>query len=104
MDDNAPDRSPALVLAESEAPDALPPLNRVGYVVAADGGLEHARRYGFSVDASPAISTRQIRCISPRPLRGAATMHITHPCSVTTVTGERGDLVSLLVIYERKDQ
>jgi len=51
VDDRAPNRPSALVLAAGEAPETPPHLDHIGYVVAADGGLEHARRYGIGVDA-----------------------------------------------------
>lgn len=164
MDERALDQPSALMLAGGEAPEAAPPLDHIGYVVAADGGLEHARRYGFAVDAvvgdldsaDPvhlADAVAEGAVVERHPVDkdatdwelallhvrdagyrrvvivgggggrldhlisnalvlanpdfgdldlvwhvGSATVHICRPGSMTTVTGESGDFVSLLAV------
>ncbi len=68
MDDSSVNGSSALVLAAGDAPEPFPPLDGALYVVAADGGLEHAARLGVIPDvvvgdldsASPAAVERAI--------------------------------------------
>lgn len=164
MDDRALHRPSALVLAAGEAPETRPQLDHIGYVAAADGGLEHARRYGIAVDAvvgdldsaDPAHlaeAVAQGAVVERHPVDkdatdwelalrhardagyhsvvvvgggggrldhflsnamvlaspdfsdldlvwhvGSATVRIGRPGLVTTVTGERGDFVSLLAV------